>query len=68
MKYLRHLIYLFSFLYSPFIYLLIKSFVLIKTIRITPIMTNRYGHFAANPEYYLLEKIYPTNVFPMNYM
>lgn len=56
MKYLRHLIYLFSFLYSPLIYLLIKSFVLIKTIRITPIMTNRYGHFASNPEYYLLEK------------
>lgn len=56
MKYLRHLIYLFSFLYSPFIYLLIKSLVLIRTIRIIPIMTNRYGHFAANPEYYLLER------------
>ena len=55
MKYLRNLIYLFSFVYSPLIYLLIKLLVLIKTIRITPIMTNRYGHLAANPEYYLLE-------------
>ena len=55
-KYLRHLVYLFSFVYAPLIYLLIKLLVLIKTIRITPIMTNRYGHLAANPEYYLLEK------------
>ena len=44
------------FLFFPLIFLLIKITNLFTTIRITEILTNRYGHLVLSPETYLLEK------------
>ena len=53
-------LYLVFFLLSPFLFILIIFLKPLIIVRITPIMTNRYGHLSMNPEIYLVEK----NKFP----
>jgi hypothetical protein len=49
-------LYFLFFLLSPFLFILIIFLKPIIIVRIVPIMTNRYGHLAMNPEVYLVEK------------
>ncbi|MDC1162725.1 TIGR04372 family glycosyltransferase [Candidatus Pelagibacter sp.] len=55
-KILLNSILIVSYLLSPIIFILIKFIKPILLIRITPILSNRYGHLAINPEIYLIEK------------
>ena len=55
-KILLNSILIISYLLSPIIFILIKFIKPILLIRITPILSNRYGHLAINPEIYLIEK------------
>ena len=45
-----------SYALSPFLFILIKVAKPFVLIRITPILSNRYGHLVINPEIYLIEK------------
>lgn len=57
---LNTLLYYISFsitiLLFPIIFFFIKLIDVFYKIRFTEILSNRYGHLALNPEYYLVEK------------
>ena len=45
-----------TILLFPIIFFFIKLIDVFYKIRFTEILSNRYGHLALNPEYYLVEK------------
>lgn len=56
-KILKFLTFLLFYFLSPILFLFIKLLKPFKTIRITPLLSNRYGHLVLNPEFYILEKL-----------
>ena len=55
-KTLKIIILIISYILSPLFYLFLKLIKPVKIIRITPLLSNRYGHLVINPEIYFLEK------------
>jgi putative glycosyltransferase (TIGR04372 family) len=54
--FLYYLFLLITILLFPLIFFFIKLIDVFYKIRFTEILSNRYGHLALNPEYYLVEK------------
>ena len=55
-KTVKIIILIISYILSPLFYLFLKLIKPVKIIRITPLLSNRYGHLVINPEIYFLEK------------